>query len=78
MRSIASDGNFVEQSEFGVSGLELICCTSFLLGVSGDLLPGTIRRLMLVTRSRNDNAGLGGATGRCGNVWKHEEYKFLI
>lgn len=99
MRSIASDGNFVEPSELGVSGREFIdCCTetilkklietfvdwkckkmllietncepSFLLDDSGvDLLPGTIKRLMLETRSRNDNAGLGGATGRCGKVY---------
>lgn len=34
---------------------------SFLLGESG---LGTIKRLKLDTRSRNDNAGLGGATGR--------------
>lgn len=31
---------------------------------------GTIKRFKLDTRSRNDNAGLGGATGRWGNVWK--------
>lgn len=69
MRSIAKDGNFTEESEFGVPGREsLDCCTSFLLGESGDLLAGTIKRLMLDTRSRNDSAGLGGATGRCGNV----------
>lgn len=93
IRSIARDGNFVEVSEFGVSGREIgNCCTvkyernvkfsffikciieqkvpSFLLGVSGVdlLLFGTISRLMLDTRSRNDNAGLGGATGR-GNVY---------
>lgn len=70
IRSIASDGgNLTEESEFGVPGRELlICCTSFLLGESGDLLPGTISRLMLDTRSRNDNDGLGGADGRCGNV----------
>lgn len=36
---------------------------SFLLGESG-LFMGTINRLKLDTRSRNDNAGLGGATGR--------------
>lgn len=47
---------------------------SFLLGVSGvDLLFGVISRLMLDTRSRNDNAGLGGATGR-GNVCKEDNY----
>lgn len=44
---------------------------SLLLGVSGvDLLPGTISRLKLDTLSRKDNAGLGGATGRCGRVFE--------
>lgn len=44
---------------------------SLLLGVSCvDLLPGTISRLKLDTLSRKDNAGLGGATGRCGRVFE--------
>lgn len=96
MRSIASDGNLDEVSEFGVPGREFSCCCctanniiigykmnmlwvwdfkygepSLLLGVSGvDLLPGTISRLKLDTLSRKDNAGLGGATGRCGRVFE--------
>lgn len=46
---------------------------SCLLGVSGvDLLPGTMSRLKFETRSRKDSAGLGGATGRCGNVLKRK------
>lgn len=41
---------------------------SFVLGASGSgLLAGTIRRLKLLTRSRNDNDGDGGGCGRCGN-----------
>lgn len=39
---------------------------SFGLGVSG-LFVGTMRRLKLLTLSRNDNAGDGGGWGRCGN-----------
>lgn len=47
---------------------------SFLLGVSGVvLLPGTMSRLKLDTLSRKDNAGLGGATGRCGRVFEDEK-----
>lgn len=44
---------------------------SFLLGESGiGLILGAMKRLKPDTRSRNDNAGLGGATGRWGNVFK--------
>lgn len=52
---------------------------SLLLGVSGvDLLPGTISRLKLDTLSRKDNAGLGGATGRCGRVLKSRNHINLL
>lgn len=65
MRSMASDGTFVDDvSEPGVSGRIGIawrgCCTSLLLGGSGNDLFGENIRLIVETRSRSDGDGLGG------------------
>lgn len=72
---MASDGNFVDVSEFGVSGRRFVadwakkldsCKFSFSCIVFVEFFwPGTINRLILETLSRNDSAGLGGACGRC-------------
>lgn len=67
---MANDGTLIadDESVLGVSGRDNgLCCTSFVLGVSGcGLLDGTIKRLKLLTLSRNESAGEDGACGRGG------------